>query len=58
MKVFTAHSPVKLKKSRYGKMKQHHFKIKIEGNSSRYTEEELTELLYNFLSDKAEFYME
>ena len=35
--------------------KENFFEIKIIGKSTMYTEEELVDLLYEFLKDKAEF---
>lgn len=34
---------------------EYFFELKIEGSSTIYTEEELIDLLYEFLKDKAEF---
>ncbi|MBA7647022.1 hypothetical protein ES703_54791 [subsurface metagenome] len=35
--------------------KENYFDIRIRGSSTIYTEQELTDLLYEFLKNKAEF---
>jgi hypothetical protein len=35
--------------------KENYFEIKITGKSTLYDEQEITDLLYEFLKDKAEF---
>lgn len=42
---------------RVERSKEHYFEIKLKGKSKKYTEEELRDLLYEFLKDKAELFM-